>query len=280
MTQPISSSETSFNEYNKLLKQENEAPILEAPDRPNVEASQDLETKYRKTLTLINTLPPTAQRIILNIMNRDEYLIFLERPDFWRGSSFFQNLIDLNKTQILTKINDSIMFHSFQASRTTIITSSAGTVVFLVLIFFILYQVFDVLNFLFFFALFPILLVVTVISYVNHKKRYAEERNDSFEWSYCIFECVLHLQSFVALTNHRLIISPSLGTRVIIPYNTLIEVRQQTNYFYCRKELAIRRYSLKDGKPKVSFLDSVQNLETYEKFLNDQISSMTNFRRK
>jgi hypothetical protein len=92
MTQPILSSATSFNEHDKLLKQETEPSILEVPSSLNVEVGQDLETKFRKTLTLINTLPPTAQRILLNIINRDEYLIFLERPDFWRGSSFLHEI--------------------------------------------------------------------------------------------------------------------------------------------------------------------------------------------
>jgi uncharacterized integral membrane protein len=214
-------SNVPTNEHDNLKEEKEERIIIDTQDSANAETKQDLDVKFRRTLLLINTLPPSAQAILLKTMTPEEYLIFLEQPDFWK------------------------------VGGASMIVSGVGTIVFLVLLVLIIRQTSVAINFIFFFAIFPILLIVTIVSYVQHKK------------------------GFVAFTNRRLIVNPGLGTQTIMPYNKIIEVTRQTNYLHCREELAIRRYSLKDGRPKVSFLYSVQNLDKYEEFLKSHISLVT-----
>jgi hypothetical protein len=68
-----------------------------------------------------------------------------------------------------------------------------------------------------------------------------------------------------------LIISPGgFGTQVIINYKDMTSVGHEFNYLYWRKEVLIKRINPRDGRNKVSYLDSIRDLDFYEEFLSEK----------
>eukprot|EP01130_Rhizamoeba_saxonica_P010248 TRINITY_DN4194_c0_g1_i3.p1 TRINITY_DN4194_c0_g1~~TRINITY_DN4194_c0_g1_i3.p1 ORF type:complete len:121 (-),score=4.00 TRINITY_DN4194_c0_g1_i3:55-417(-) len=86
---------------------------------------------------------------------------------------------------------------------------------------------------------------------------------------YCYFK---HKRSFVAFTNKRVIVKPSMGKRFWVYYKFLKEIGRRRNYLHCgRMELIIRRFIANEGREKVCYIDGIQNFEFYFDFLTGKI---------
>jgi hypothetical protein len=131
----------------------------------------------------------------------------------------------------------------------TLVASLIGTAAFSVLIFLLLQEQITIGGNLFvLFATFPLTLGV------------------------CIYSLFKNKQSFVAFTDSRLIISPGgFGAQVLISYKDMTSVSHEFNYLFWRKEVLIKRINPRDGRNKVSYLDSIKDLDFYEEFLNEKV---------
>lgn len=61
------------------------------------------------------------------------------------------------------------------------------------------------------------------------------------------------------------------GTQVLIQYKDMTSVSHEFNYLFWRKEVLIKRINPRDGRNKVSYLDSIKDLDFYEEFLNEKV---------
>lgn len=92
---------------------------------------------------------------------------------------------------------------------------------------------------------------------------------------------------FFVITDQRLIAKPGWGDTIVIEHSALEEVSIRYNYLALMRELVIRhelpmymapsrRSALSRGgdkRLKTDFVDSVENLEVYRRFLQSEIDS-------
>jgi len=78
--------------------------------------------------------------------------------------------------------------------------------------------------------------------------------------------------SFFAITDQRVLMKPVFEKRWAVELRYLKEVTLETNYLFCRKEIALRRFVPSERRVKVTFVDAVPRLEFYHQYFLDRIA--------
>jgi len=77
--------------------------------------------------------------------------------------------------------------------------------------------------------------------------------------------------SFVAFTDRRVLVKPVFGKRWTVDYAVLTEVKLETNYLQCRKELALRRFIKAEKRSKVTYIEGIARIEFYHTYLEQKL---------
>eukprot|EP01129_Flabellula_baltica_P015667 TRINITY_DN8061_c0_g1_i1.p1 TRINITY_DN8061_c0_g1~~TRINITY_DN8061_c0_g1_i1.p1 ORF type:complete len:214 (-),score=19.02 TRINITY_DN8061_c0_g1_i1:142-726(-) len=134
--------------------------------------------------------------------------------------------------------------HYLKENAAVIFLSLIGSVG---LIFFIIFS-FQISQTLMMLLSFPLAIIVSVYTWFKHK------------------------DSFVAFTNKRVIIKPSLGKRVVVRYQHMLNVKAKSNCLhFCRSELEIEKKDANDRIPKMIYIDALEHQEQFRDLLLREI---------